>query len=1033
MKYTPNMRINYSRHKFTKVLTTVALSSLVFSINPINASLKDVMDNTNIVQKDNNTIRGVIVDQAGVPLMGVSVTIQGTTSGTVTDLDGAFSLPAKNGNILDVSYLGFLPQKITIKDTKDLKITLAEDNVALNEVVVTALGIKREQKALSYNVQEIKGDELTDVKDVNFVNSLAGKVAGVNINASSAGIGGATRVVMRGVKSITKDNNALYVIDGVPIFNSNKGALDENTEYYSASGGEGISDLNPEDIESMSVLTGPSAAALYGANAANGVIIITTKQGKEGKPKVIISNQTTFSRPFVLPFSQNKYGNASGSYSSWGAVTDRNYNPKDYFDTGVQQQTTASVSMGTTKNQVYVSLGTTGADGIIPGNSYSRQNVTARNTTKFLNDKMTIDFGFSYIKQSDNNMISQGQYYNPLVPVYTFPRNESLGEAKNYETYNSTLGYSTQNWSWGDQNLSMQNPYWIQHRNPMKNKKDRYMMNISLKYEIFDWLNIAGRARLDNADNTYTQKKYATTLNKLAGSDDGGFKGTKTTDKQGYADLLVNINKYVGDYSINANIGTSISDIRSTENGINGYITIPNYFAWTNVSREDTKLQIIENGWHEQTQSIFANFEMGWRSMVYLTLTGRNDWASQLANSDNSSFFYPSVGMSGVVSEMLNLPKSTYIQVRGSYASVGSPIPRNLTIATYPKKDGEWQLASYMPISNLKPERTGSWELGLSTSFFNKKINFDFTWYKSNTKNQTLNVPLSSSSGYESMYIQTGDVENMGLEMLLGSELRFGDFTWNGTFTASYNKNKIKTLMNGNYYGPNGELLENITKLSQGGVGAAEIILTEGGTLGDLYVKQALKKNDDGSIYVNADGLPVPVNVEEKVGSVLPKWNLGFRNEFTYKGASLGFLISGRFGGKVISYTQAIMEGFGTGEKSAMYRDMGGVPTGNGTYIDAQKYFQTTANQNGLMGDYVYSADNIRLQELTVGYTLPRVWFNNIAKVNVAFVGRNLWMIKNKAPFDSETTASTGTFYQGFDYFMQPSQRNLGFKIRVEF
>ncbi len=1033
MKYTLKKGANSSLQKLTKVIA-MSLLTLVLGVAPLFGSSGDKVDDASITQQDKKTQKGVVLDQKGFPLIGVSVKVEAAGGAVaITNMDGEFTITAKQGDIIDVSYLGYTSKKITITDFKDLRIDLSEDDVFLGEVVVTALGIKREQKALSYNVQEIKGEELLGVKDANLVNSLAGKIAGVNINASAAGVGGATRVVMRGTKSISKDNNALYVIDGVPIFNSNRGGLDQNTEYENASGGEGISDLNPEDIESMSVLTGPSAAALYGASAANGVILITTKQGKAGKPKVIISNQTTFSRPFVMPFSQNRYGNSPNSFRSWGDLTDKRYDPKDYFDTGAQHQTTASVSMGTETNQVYISLGLTGADGIIPGNEYNKQNVSVRNTTKFLNDKMTVDFGFSYIKQNDKNMIAQGQYYNPLLPVYTYPRNEVFGDVKNYESYDPSLGYNTQNWQWGDQSLTMQNPYWIQNRNPMKNKKDRYMMNLNVKYDILDWLNVAGRVRFDNSENNYSLKKYASTIDKLISSKNGGYKSTKTSDKQTYADLLFNVNKYVGDYSVNANIGTSFSDMRSLENGVDGWLVIPNYFAWSNVDRNDPKLDLIENGWHEQTQSIFANFEIGWKSMVYLTLTGRNDWASPLANSKSSSFFYPSVGLSGVVSEILDLPKSTYLQVRGSYASVGSPMPRNLTIPTYPKEDGKWQFATYMPVSNLKPERTGSWELGLSSKFLNNKINFDFTWYKSNTKNQTLNVPLSSSSAYKSMYIQTGDVQNMGVEMLLGSNLNFGEVTWNGTFTASYNKNEIKTLMDGQYYGPSGELLDNISKLPQGGVGSAEIILTEGGTLGDLYVKRALARNEDGSIFVNKDGLPVLENVEEKVGSVLPKWNLGFRNDFHYKGISLGFLVSARFGGKVASYTQAIMEGFGAGENSAYHRDMGGVPTGNGGMIDPQKYYQTTANQEGLMSDYIYSANNIRLQELTVGYTFPKAWFNNVAKLHVAFVGRNLWMIHNKAPFDPEATASTGTYYQGLDYFMPPSLRNLGFKVRVEF
>lgn len=979
-------------------------------------------------------VTGTIKDKNGEPLIGVSVAVKGTTTGTMTDVDGNFSIRVPEGKSLEVTYIGFVTQTLNVNNQSSFNIVLQESDVNLDEVVVTALGIKRAQKALSYNVQEIKGEELTGVKDVNFMNSLSGKVAGVNINASSAGIGGATRVVMRGSKSITKDNNALYVIDGVPIFNSNNGGLNQNNEYADQPRGEGIADLNPDDIESMSVLTGPAAAALYGSNAANGAIVITTKKGATGKPKVSISNQTTFSSPFVMPDFQNRYGNKPGEYKSWGEKQNKySYDPKDFFDTGATTQTSATLSVGTDKNQTYMSLGSTSSNGIIPENEYQKYNVTLRNTTKFLNDKMTLDFGFSYIKQKDKNMMAQGQYYNPLTAVYTYPRGEDFGYAKNYEVYNETLGYNEQQWKWNDQGLAMQNPYWVINRNQMTNKRDRYMMNVNLQYDILDWLNVMGRARLDNAHNNFAQKNYATT-NQLFASSTGRYKSTKEDYKQVYADLLLNINKYFGDYSLSANIGTSISDMRSDESGIDGAsLKIPNFFAITNIDKDAPKTKLIQNGWHEQTQSVFANIELGWRSMLYLTLTGRNDWASALANTSNSSFFYPSVGLSGVISEMTTLPSFiSYMKVRGSYSSVGSAIPRNLSIPTYEydEQGGFWKTNTYMPITDLKPERTGSWEAGLSTKFWGNRLSLDLTWYKSNTKNQTLEVPVSASTGYTSMYIQTGDVENQGVEITLGADNKWGDFYWNSTFTASYNKNTIKQL--GKYTDPiTGEMV-TLEYITQGGIGSSEFRLMTGGTMGDLWMKKTLKYDDKGDVVLNENGSPELDNTMEKAGSVLPKWNLGFRNDFRWKDLTFGFLISARLGGIVMSPTQAILDGFGVTEATAAARDRGGVIIGN-TTIDANKYYSVTGQTEGLLSDYVYKATNVRLQELSVGYNLPSKWFNDVMKVNVSFVGRNLWMLYNKAPFDPEATASTGTYFQGIDYFMQPSLRNLGFSVKVEF
>lgn len=1055
--YTDEVEISQQTSVKVKAQPVSQVLNDLFSKTHINY----VMEGSHIIltnrsnEKNNvtqtKTVKGRIVDSTREALIGVSILVKGTTNGTITDVDGNFSIDVATGQTLEISYIGYTTQNITItSSTNTLNIVLASDVIAIDEVVITALGIQRSQKALSYNVQEVKGEALTTVKDVNFMNALSGKVAGVNINAASSGMGGPTRVVMRGTKSITKSNNALYVIDGVPINNVSKGELDQNTEYAGRTSTEGISDLNPEDIESISVLTGPAAAALYGSNAANGAIIITTKKGVTGKPQVTISNQTTFSQPFVMPKFQNRYGNRSINdqgkevitYKSWNSKPGNttNYDPKDFFETGVTVQTTASLSVGSEKNQTYMSLGAANADGMMPNNSYNKYNATLRNTTKFLNDKMTLDFGFSYIKQSDKNMVAQGQYYNPLVAVYTYPRGEDFNALKTYENYDEAKGYNVQQWEnlgWDNNGLGMQNPYWILYRNVFENKRDRYMMNANLSYDVLDWLNLTGRVRLDNANVKDTQKNYATT-DKLFSGDNGRFRSGMGVDKQLYADFMANIKKYWEDVSLSANIGTSITDIRSESQAADGFLLIPNFFGIKNIDRTAPKTSIDQGGYHEQTQSVFANVELGWRSMLYLTLTGRNDWASALAKTKNSSFFYPSVGLSGILTEMMSMPKFiSYMQVRGSYASVGTPIPRNLSIATYPfdSGGGAWGTNTYRPIDELKPEKTNSWEAGLSTKFWGNRLSVDFTWYKSNTKNQTLEIPISASSGYTSMYVQTGDIQNTGIELTIGSENKFGDLTWSSSFTATHNKNKIVQLMDGEFYDPQGQLITNPEFLGKGGVGSTEFRLYKGGTMGDLYTKNKLKRDDNGNMVLS-DGKPILENELEKAGSVLPKWNLGFRNDFYYKNINFGFLISARIGGVVASTTQAIMDGFGVSEASAIARDNAndkGLTMIEGTMVRPEDYYNITGQAQGLMSNYIYKADNVRLQEVSLGYTLPSAWFNDVVKLNVSVVGRNLWMIHNKAPFDPESIASTGTYYQGFDYFMQPSARNIGFTVRAQF
>ena len=435
------------------------------------------------VEVESKKLSGIVKDDKGDPLIGVNVSFKGSPTGTVTGLDGRFSILAAKGNIIEFSYVGYTTQYITVGDASSLTVVLEEDAKALDEVVVTALGIKRAEKALSYSVQQVKSDAINDVKDANFVNGLTGKVAGVSINRSSSGIGGATRVVMRGAKSIVGNNNVLYVVDGMPIGNPSKGEI--NNDYSTPGGGEGISDFNPEDIESLSILTGPAAAALYGSSAANGVILINTKKGQEGKLKISISNNTEFMTPYVMPEFQNRYGNAKGSYKSWGEMLQQpsTFRPKDFFKTGANIMNAANFSVGNKNNQTFVSVATTNSTGIIPNNEYYRYNFTLRNTASMLNDKLHLDLGASYVLQGDQNMLSAGRYFNPLVPLYLFPRGEDFEAVKVYERYDTNRKFPIQEWSYGDQGLNLENPYWIVNREMFVSKKKRYMFYANGSYE----------------------------------------------------------------------------------------------------------------------------------------------------------------------------------------------------------------------------------------------------------------------------------------------------------------------------------------------------------------------------------------------------------------------------------------------------------------------------------------------------------------------------------------------------------------------
>ncbi|WP_295937248.1 SusC/RagA family TonB-linked outer membrane protein [uncultured Alistipes sp.] len=1011
------------------------------------------------------TVTGSVVDASGNAIIGAAVIVKGTTVGTSTGSDGSFSLqippPAANA-VLEVNYLGYTPIEVTVGNRTQIRITLTESAVDVDAVVVTALGIKRSEKALSYNVQQVNADDIVSNKDVNFINTLNGKVAGVTINSSAGGVGSASRVVMRGTKSISATSNALYVIDGVPMFVS---AREGGREFDSKGSTDPVADINPEDIESLTVLNGAAAAALYGSDAANGAIVVTTKRGKAGYTTVTVSSNTEVSTPFILPEFQTRYGtgdlnSTEGSKTrSWGhrlnSTNYRGYNPKDdYFQTGVTGTESVSFSTGTEKNQTYFSAAAVNSRGIIPNNSYDRYNFTFNNTTSFLNDKLRLDVGASYVIQKDRNMTNQGTYDNPLVGAYLYPRGNDWGDIKMYERYDPARRLYTQYWPVEDPNLTTQNPYWLNYRVLRENRKDRYMLNTGLTYDILDWLSVAGRIRIDNSENDYTEKYYASTIKQRTEDSANGLYGiTKTKDKQVYGDVMVNINKTMGDWSIQANIGASISDLRSDMLKVRGPIPdgdfsdekpMPaNVFNVQNLSNT-SKTERLQEGWREQTQSIFASAEVGYMNTYFLTLTGRNDWPSQLAgpHSTKSSYFYPSVGLSVVLSQIIpEMPKDlSYVKLRASYASVGVAFERYLANPLYgwDRNSLSWATQTRFPIYDLKPERTKSFEVGITMRFL-RHFNLDFTYYNTKTKNQTFEPEISTGSGAGSWIIQSGNVRNRGFEAALGYSNTWGKFSWSSTYTLSANKNKVLDLAEDVV---NPETGDRVTvdrlDIKNGGLADARVILKKGGSMGDLYSRVDLRRDSNGAIYINEKGEIASESISDvdnyiKLGSVLPDANMAWRNDFRIANFNFGFLVTARLGGIVYSRTQAMLDNYGVSKATANARDAGGVVINGGDLVDANRWYSAIGGGNSIPQYYTYSATNIRLQEASIGYTIPKKKLGGVCEITLSLVGRNLWMIYNKAPFDPENIASTNSYYQGIDYFMTPSMRNIGFNLRLKF
>lgn len=978
------------------------------------------------------TVKGLVKDNNNEPLIGVNVLVKGTTNGTITDYDGCFTIRLKPNDILLLSYTGYITQEIKVKDAQPLTIVLEENQVALNEVVVTALGIKKESKALSYNVQEIKSAQIVGVKDANFMNSLSGKIAGVQINTSSSGVGGAVKVVMRGTKSISGNNNALYVVDGVPLPTLN--TVSQPGDIYTGMGqtGDGISMINPEDIQSMSVLSGAAAAALYGSDAANGVVMITTKKGQKNQFSVNYSNSTSFMDPFVMPEFQNTYGSNTGSFYSWGEklASPSSYDPKDFFQTGWNENNSLSLAVGSEHGSTYVSVASTNARGIIHNNNLDRYNFSIRNTTDFLQDKLHLDVSAMYVKIKEQNLLAQGQYCNPLLPIYLFPRDEDISKYQAYERYNVERNFKTQYWPYGNMGLGMQNPYWITERNKFINHKNRFLISGGLTYDITPWMNIAARTKMDFNTAINESKYWASTDPILAGKFGGYYKDDVQTN-QLYADVMLNVDKYFGDFSLTATLGASIKDVKYRYSRVGRDLqSVANLFSLNNLNLMLARMS--QTDYHDQNQAVFATAQLGWKSKVYLDVTARNDWSSALANTKSKSIFYPSVGLSAILTELLPIKSSvlSFMKIRGSYSEVGNAPKRFISSVSYPLSKGTPVTSTYMPNENLKPERTKSWEIGMKTHLWGNKLKFDIAFYKSSTYNQLFNPTLSTTSGYSSFYVNAGQVDNKGIEASLHFQQDLGPVNWKTNFVYSINRNKIVKLLP-EYTMPNGEVV-SLKTMDMGGVGNAKTMLTEGGSMGDLYVT-TLKTDEHGYIDVDytAKTVSPDPNTYVYAGNTNPKYTLSWGNSFSWKGITLNCLIRARVGGVGFSMTQALMDAFGVSKTSADARDNGGALV-NGFRIPAQAYYQTVGQSVG--SQYVYSATNVRLAELSVGYDVPiHRYVRFIKNMHVAFTGRNLFMFYNKCPYDPELTASTGTYFQGMDYFMQPSLRNLGFSVKLNF
>ncbi len=983
-------------------------------------------------------VKGSVKDESGAPLPGVSVSIKGTTKGTQTDADGRFNLDAKAGDVLVFSYIGYLKKEVPVGSELVFAITLTSDSKNLNEVVVTALGIKKSEKSLTYANQVVDGAALNTVKTDNLMNSLNGKVAGVDISPSSSGVGGSVKVILRGSKSILGTNQPLYVIDGVPITNvSNANGQPNSTYGGSPDGGDGISNLNPDDIESITVLEGASAAALYGSQAANGVILVTTKKGKSGKAEINFSSSYTNDKISYKPDFQNEYGQTPNGNQSWGpklaspATAD---NVGDYFQHGNNFTNAINFSAGSDIAQSYFSYANTYASGVQPTNSLKRNNFTFREVGHFLNNKLTVDVSTNYINQKVVNTPGQGFYYNTLPGLYLFPVGVDITPYKN--NYGipqaSRNGLLTQNWIANED--VQQNPWWILYKNPNYAVRDRSLTNAIVKYDIADWLNIQARGNLDRVADNYEQDLFAGTNPVLAVAN-GQYSRSETTLTQIYGDFIANFKiPMKSDFKIDGLLGASITDDNTvgTLFGPGLGLSVPNVFIQQNVLTSTSSNVSTLPSDHNQVQSIFGSVNFSYKNWAYLTVTERNDWSSNLAFTNHISYSYPSIGLSFIVSDMVKLPDFiTYAKVRGSYAEVATPVTQYTTNPiNYPASGGSvtFNQALYNP--DLKPTNTKSYEAGTDLRFLDNRLSFNFTWYKSNSYNQFIAYTPKQATGYTTGYLNAGNIQNNGIEIKLGYDVFKGsDFNWNSSFNYSDNRNKIIQL---NPAAPDAPIT-----ITGAGANAYESVLQVGGSFNDIWGTK-FSRNSSGQILVGTNGAPIPTAFE-KVGNPDPKFQMGWSNTFSYKKFSFEFLVDGKFGGQVLSMTQMLMDSYGVSVASGDARNAGGVavnavdPNGKAvTKVDPYTWYSTVGGRSGIAEPYMYSATVVRLREASLGYTFP-ISNSTVKSLRFSLIGSNLIYFYKKAPYDPEITMSTGNGLEGVDVFNQPTTRRFGAQLNVTF
>lgn len=1070
------------------------------------------------------TVTGKVTDAGTAePLIGVNILVKGSSTGTVTDIDGTYKIELREGaETLVFSFIGYANQEIAVNGQTTLDIALSE-GLALSEAVVTALGIKRDEKSLGYAVQKLDGDEFTEAKETNFVNALSGKVAGVNITNGGSGVGASSRIVIRGESSLAGNNQPLFVLNGVPINNSigGNGRAEGNleTDY-----GNGAAEINADDIESISVLKGANATALYGSRAANGVILITTKSGKSGNGiGVSINTSTTFENALRIPEYQNRYGQGSnfqfefvngsgagtadGVDESWGPAfngqsipqhdsptstglragdfaarplnangtfadqitatpwTAAPTNIEDFFETGVTTSNNIALFGGDADRNFRLSYTNLYSEGILPNTNLKRNTVNFDANQSFIDNRLKLNANLNYVNSASDNRPNNSYGTENVMYLWVwFGRHIEMNSLRNYwQPGLEGVQQFNYNYNWHD------NPYFTMFENTNGFDKDRLFGNVNLTFEITPKLNLMVRYGLDLFNDLRVGKRAFSTQR----FPQGQYREDRVFFEERNADFLLSYkDKFAGDINFSVNVGANqMNQTNRFNRTAANELAIPGVYSFNNSS---IPLSNSQYNAEKRINSVYAAAQIGFGSAIYLDLAGRNDWSSTLPNGNNS-YFYPSASASFILSEMIDMPASTFLKLRAGWGEVGNdtdPYALNSFVEFLTNPYGGQLLATesnVLPNADLKPERAATFEIGADLRLFNGRANFDVTYYNTETKNQILEIPVSQTTGYARQFINAGSIRSQGVEVLLGlTPVKQRDFTWDVNFNFTLNRSKVLSLVDGlETYQISSNYLQSVAKVGErmGDIYGTGFVLVDTETGQKVTVEDVEDIKGSYANLYGSNGLPVRDPSLRKLGNYNPDWLAGIYNTLSYKGFKLGFLFDGRVGGVVLSRTLLIGGTSGMMAETAQFdREsttyIGGVTRVDGVTeldrngvkevvsaegvvsyvpndipVSARDFYWSHFNRgNEQVG--IYDASFLKLREVRLGYTFPRHLTTKIGaqRIAISLVGRNLLLWTENPHFDPEVFSfDSNTIVPGIEDMATPSSRSYGVNLNVTF